>query len=50
MSWIEQQRLRTDLTPDFRSLYGRPRETAQSVSGVQCTLFAPPLCPEIRPQ
>ncbi|MEU9330718.1 DUF6420 family protein [Streptomyces canus] len=26
------------------------KETAQSVSGVQCTLFAPPLWPEIRPQ
>jgi hypothetical protein len=24
--------------------------TAQSVSGAQCTLFAPPLWPEIRPQ
>ena len=31
-------------------LRGRPSETAQSVSGVQCTLFAPPLWPEIRPQ
>lgn len=28
----------------------RPSGTAQSDSGVQCTLFAPPFWPEIRPQ
>lgn len=36
--------------PGLPLLRGRPSETAQSVSGVQCTLFAPPLWPEIRPQ